>query len=129
MSALSLYRRWLAAAILAAGLALLTAVPVAQAATSPCRVRNLTQDTYGRSLIRMVERAKDGDRLRVRGTCRGEVIVRHDITIRGMGPSPTLTGRGETRVVRVKRGAEVTLRGLTIEHGRIGRFAYGGAAS
>lgn len=30
----------------------------------PCRVRNVSQETFGRSLIRMVEHARDDDRLR-----------------------------------------------------------------
>jgi hypothetical protein len=99
-----------------AGLLLVLTAPVAQGATPPCRVRNLAQDTFGRSLIRMTEKAEDGDRLRVRGTCPGTVVIHKDLTIVGVD-NATLTGRGRTRVVRVKRGAIVTIRHVTIQRG------------
>jgi hypothetical protein len=86
-------------------------------AASDCRVRNVTQDSYGHSLIRMADRARDGDRLWVKGTCPGEVIIRADIVIRGVGERPTLMGRDRWRVVRIVGLAKVVLRGLTIEHG------------
>jgi predicted outer membrane repeat protein len=88
-----------------------------QAATPGCRVRNVTQETSGASLVRIVRSARDGDRIRIRGTCRGEIVIGADITIEGRGASPTLTGRDQTRVVKVRRGAAVTLRDLTIQHG------------
>jgi hypothetical protein len=105
--------------ITAAGLAGLVA-PTTTAAPASCRVRNVTQDAAGSSLIRMVERAVDGDRLRVRGTCPGTIVIGSDIVIRGVGVMPTLTGMGERRVVRILAPARVTLRGLTVERGHIG---------
>ena len=86
--------RLTATTVLAAVLVALTA-PVAPGADqpSPCRVKNVSQDTSGRSIIHMVEKAKDGDRLRVRGTCPGQMVIDVDTVIRGVGAQPTLTGR------------------------------------
>src|SRR5262245_47451067 len=116
MNTFMLVRRSLAATF-ASGIALLLAVSVGQAATpAPCRVRNVNQSTSGRSLIRMVEHAGNGDRLQVRGTCRGEIVIDSDIAVRGFGDA-VLTGRDRARVVRVKKGAKVTLRDLVITRG------------
>jgi hypothetical protein len=109
------------AVVVALGLALLMAAPAAHGATpAPCRVRNVTQDDYGRSLIRMVERAVDGDRLRIHGACPGPIVIRRDIVIRGVGAGATLTGRWDGTVVEVKRGSTSTVRGLKIWHGDAG---------
>jgi hypothetical protein len=102
---------------LAIGLASLVP-PLAAAAASPCRVRNVDQGTAGGSLKAMAAAADDGDRLRVRGVCRGEVVVASDITIRGVGEGPAVTGLGVRRVLRVQPGAEVTIRDLLIRDGR-----------
>jgi hypothetical protein len=111
------------ALVLAAGLMAVTA-PVALGTTSSCRVRNVTQDTSGRSLIRMVGTATDGDQLTVRGTCAGQIIIGADIGILGRGDAPTLVGRRD-RVVKVKRDARVTLEGLRIQGGQTGREGAG----
>jgi hypothetical protein len=117
MSALKPVRRWLVA-VMALGLLPMVAVPVAQAGTSaPCRVWNVTQDTTGRSLVRMVERAVAGDRLHVRGTCVGGVVVAVDLSLVGMGAGATLSGDGRDRVLHVRAGARVVLTGLTLERG------------
>lgn len=94
------------------------------AGAAPCRVRNVTQDTSGRSLIGMVGAAEDGDRLRVRGSCPGEVVIDVDIVIRGVDGA-RLAGRRQGRVVLVRTGARVTLRSLIVEGGG---FARGGGA-
>jgi hypothetical protein len=117
MGASTLFRLWLAASA-AVGLVLVMAVPAAHGATPPCRVRNVTQDTAGRSLIRMVRRAADGDRLRVRGTCKGEVVIRRDITIEGVGDRPIITGEGAHRGVVIHCETKVTLDNLIIKRGR-----------
>jgi hypothetical protein len=105
------------ALLLGAGPALV--VPqAAEAASAPCRVRNITHGTASGSLIRAVERSRDGDHLLVRGTCPGPVVIATDIVIVGGGTAPTLTGRERTRVVTVQRGARVTLRGVLIKSGR-----------
>ena len=103
----------------------LTAPPTTEAATS-CRVRNVTQDTTGRSLKRMVRNSRDGDRLIMRGTCDGTVGIRANTVISGRGTRPTITGRGERRVVRVTRRATVVLRGLRVLRGRV-RGGYNGS--
>ena len=91
--------------------------PAATEAAAPCRVRNLTQDTRGSSLKRMVERTRNGDKLIMRGTCAGLVRIRTDIVIEGKGKAPAITGRGKTRVVWVKRGATVVLKRLRVQRG------------
>ena len=85
-------RRFVIAASLSAAL-LATVVPSVTLGVSPCRVRNVDQGTTG-SLKAMAAAADDGERLRVRGVCRGEVVVSSDIVIRGLGDQPTVTGRG-----------------------------------
>lgn len=104
--------------LLLATTAVLSTAPAA-ATAAPCRARNVPQDTHGHSLIRMVERARAGDLLRVRGTCPGEIVIARDLVIRGMDGA-ALTGRGKTRVVRVTQGATVTLTGLRIVRGDSG---------
>ena len=79
----------------------------------------------GGSLIGLVAAAVDGDRLRVQGTCPGEIVIREGIVITGVGDRPTLTGRDRTRVVSVERGATVTLRQLRIRRGE-GEYKAGG---
>jgi hypothetical protein len=107
------------AGIFALGALLIVAIPaVATADSTTCRVRNLTQGTEGGVLAPMIGQARDGDRLRVRGTCDAGVTIDKDIVISGMGVGATLTGNGRTRVLSVQRGATVTLRDLTIEGGR-----------
>jgi predicted outer membrane repeat protein len=92
------------------------ASPVAQA-TDPCRIRNLTQDSVGSSLKKMVRAARDGDRLWVRGTCVGDVVISKDLVIRGRGDRAVVTGLDRYRVFRIREGATVTLRDLLISHG------------
>ena len=103
--------------IVAMGLTILVP-PLVTGAASPCRVRNVDQGTNGGSLKAMAASANDGDRLRVRGVCRGEVVVTNDITIRGVGDTPTVTGQGIRRVFRVQPGATVTIKQLRIRDGR-----------
>ena len=83
----------LALALLLVGGEGLVAPPPTEAAAS-CRVRNVTQGTKGSSLIRMVRRSRDGDKLICRGTCDGTVVIKTDIVITGKGRHPTITGRG-----------------------------------
>ena len=92
------------------------ASPVAQA-TAPCRVRNATQDSVGASLKQMVRAAHDGDRLWVRGSCIGDVVIGKDLVIRGQGDRPVVTGLDRHRVFFVREGATVKLRDLLISHG------------
>ena len=103
--------------IVAMGLTILVP-PLVTGAASPCRVRNVDQGTSGGSLKALAAAANDGDRLRVRGVCRGEVVVTNDITISGVGDSPTVTGQGIRRVFRIQPGATVTIKKLRIRDGR-----------
>src|SRR5687767_10827928 len=79
----------------------MTSVTTASAADGPepCRVRNPGQHTHGRSLVRMVERAADGDHLQVSGLCRGAVVIRRDLVIRGRDDGAVLSGEERARVV------------------------------
>ena len=104
----------------------LVAPPTTEAATS-CRVRNVSQGTQGRSLKRMVRRSRDGDRLIMRGTCAGQVVIGTDIVITGKGQRPTISGWGKRRVVAVKPGARVVLRNLRVQRGRTDKGTAGGA--
>src|SRR5687768_13023393 len=72
-------------------------------AASPGRVRNVTQDTSGRSLIRMVERAEDADQLRVQGTCRAGLSITKNLEISGVPDRATLTGLDRSRVLEIRR--------------------------
>ena len=84
-----------------------------------CRVRNVTQGTSSRSFRVVVVLAHDGDHLRVRGDCptRGMVIDK-DLDIQGLGVAPTLDGQARYRVLRIRKGAVVTLRHLVLTRGR-----------
>ena len=82
----SLMFRWLGIpALLLVAFVEATSPQASLGAGPTCRVRNVTQDTTGSSLIRMVGRAVDGDELRVRGTCPGQVVVQVDIAHRRDG--------------------------------------------
>lgn len=102
--------------------------PAAAADSAPCKIHNVTQDETGRSLRPMVRRAHAGDRLLVRGTCPSfGAYIERDLTIRGVGQRPTLTGRdGYFHILSVKRGAHVVLRDLIIERTREGAIINGG---
>jgi len=123
-----------AVSLLLLGALALSAVPspVASAAGDPvrCRVRNTTQGTSSRFFRIVVALAEDGDHLRVRGRChtRGAAIAK-DLVITGVGEAPTLDGRGRYRVLRVRPGAVVTLRNLTLAHGVPRNYAQRGYLS
>ena len=106
--------------LLAAALTVAAPPPTSAAERTTCRVHNVTQDMSGRSLIRMVEKADDGDRLRVRGTCPGPVVIDADLVIQGVGDHATVAGPGpgrRGRVVRITGAADVVLRDLIVERG------------
>jgi hypothetical protein len=111
--------RLLAAALLASVALGTEGTPAAQAGTSTCRVRNVTQDTGGRSFAKVVVAAHDGDRLRVRGVCTSrDVRIDVDLSIRGVGHDrAVLTGTGDTRVLRVAGDTVAMLRHLKLTDG------------
>src|SRR4051794_39514326 len=91
-----------AAALMVLGLLTLSmfaAPAVGAAGAAPCRVHNLTQETGSSRLRSMVEAARDGDELTVRGMCTGGIVVGVDIVIRGVGRAATITGRDRVRVL------------------------------
>src|SRR5688500_17456656 len=92
------------------GIVVVMTLPSVTVAADPCRVRNVDQGTTGGSLKAMAVAAADGETLRVRGVCRGQVVVSDDITIRGVGEGPAVTGQGDRRVFRITSGADVTIR-------------------
>jgi predicted outer membrane repeat protein len=65
----------------------------------------------------MVRAARDGDRLWLRGTCVGDVVIGKDLVIRGNGDRAVVTGLDRYRAFRIKEGATVKLRDLLISHG------------
>lgn len=97
----------------------ISGVAVAHAETSTCRVRNVTQDTAGRSFARLVGAAQDGDRLTVRGTCLARRVRIHvDITIRGVGDRPAvLDAKGVGKVLFIGHDSVLVLRHLAITGG------------
>lgn len=108
-------------------LLLLTAIALPAATVPPsvagghstvCRVRNVTQGTWGGSFARMVSASRRGDRLRVRGHCVSlDVVIRHDLTITGVEDA-ILHGDDEDRVLRVATRATVVVRHLRLSRGR-----------
>jgi hypothetical protein len=94
--------------------------PAVQAGSdaAPCRVRNVTQGTAGRSLGALVDAAHDGDLLVVRGVCTGGVTIDKALTIRGVADPATLTGRRGNRVLTVAGAAMVTIHNVAIQSGR-----------
>lgn len=89
------------------------------AKASTCWVRNVTQDTAGRSFARMVDAARDGDRLTVRGVCTSRgVVIAANLVLRGVGEDrAVLTARGEGRVLRVVSGTVAVLRRVKVTDG------------
>jgi hypothetical protein len=82
-----------------------------------CRVVNVTQNTVGHTFNAMVHAAVDDDHLQVHGTCTGGAVTSADLTIDGFGDAATVTGGGAVRVLKVKQGANVTVRDLSIVRG------------
>lgn len=119
-------------AVAGAGLALAVAVPTRVAAHSDqtaCLVRNITQHTEGRAWLPMLRASRDGDVLRIRGTCVGGGVIRTDILVQGKGPSPTLTGLGKRRVVQVAADATVRMARLRLVDGHVTQGAASGRAA
>jgi hypothetical protein len=102
-------------------LALVATAPVTALSPTTCRVRNLDTGTTRTSLQEAVRTATPGDRLTVRGICRGTTRIGKDLTIRGVptttSSKPILDGALRGTVVRVRDGVRVTLRELTVRRG------------
>jgi hypothetical protein len=109
---------WAAIAAVVVCIPGVSAGSVVEAADPPaCHVRNVTRDTAGRTLRGMTRAAQDGDRLWVRGTCVGGVVIGKDLVIAGRGDHAVVTGLEQYRVFRIRAGATVVMRHLTISHG------------
>ncbi len=86
-----------------------------------CRVKNLSTGVTKGSLRKAAKAASPGDRLTLRGICRGTTTLGKDLTIRGThtrtsGP-PALSGMDRGTVVTVAAGTAVKIVGLTIRGG------------
>jgi hypothetical protein len=89
--------------------------PTAGAASSPCRVTNLTtQQVYvgtGSNLQTAIGQATSGTTLRIRGICVGTFSIGKSLTLIGRPtaafPSPTLDGNDAGTVLRVSAGPVV----------------------
>jgi hypothetical protein len=108
-----------------AGTMLATGLPAAAASPRACRVANPDTGRSTGSLQRAVRAASKGDRLVVRGTCRGVTWIGKDLSIRGVQTAtsgrPVLDGAGEGTVLKIGARATVTLRDLTVRRGAASR--------
>jgi hypothetical protein len=102
-------------------LALVATAPVTALSPTACRVRNLDAGTTRATLQGAVWAARAGDRLTVRGICRGTTRIGKDLTIRGVRTAtarkPILDGAMRGTVVVARNGVRVTLRELTLRRG------------
>lgn len=110
------------------------AAPAAAGTGAACRVRNLDTGITRKSLQGAVNWAVHGNRLTLRGTCRGTTTIAKTLWITGIrtrtsGP-PILDGDHKGNVVVVKANVAVTMKQLTIRNGRVtqdgGPWAGGG---
>lgn len=121
-------------AVVVAGSIAAVSAPAA-AATTGCRVKNVTQSTWfatatGRALTRAIERAHPGDRLNVFGRCRGSFGLDKNLSLYGgtNRREPTvLDGGGVTgSVLFVPEGVTAALTRLTITGGVVTTRVGGG---
>ncbi len=96
--------------------------PTSAASPTACRVRNLDTGVTKTGLQKAVRAATAGDRLTVRGTCRGRTrINRQRLTITGIrrpgSGQPTLVGNQWGSTLSVPGGKKVWLTKLTIRGG------------
>jgi hypothetical protein len=125
-------RTWRLLLATAVALALLMASGATKASAAlptACSVKNT--DT-GRTFARFqqaVKTAKPGASLVVNGTCHGTTVIRISLAIDGerekRAGRPILDGDAKVKhVLRIRPGVRVTIRGLTIQGGRV-RNLYG----
>ncbi len=99
------------------------------ASPSTCSVENAQTGATFEAVQDAVDAVPSGSTLRISGMCIGRVAIEHK-TLRLFGvatddqPDPTLDGSHRTRVLTVT-GAHVTVRDLTLTHGRA---VWGGGA-
>jgi hypothetical protein len=101
-------------------------------ATTDCAVRDEQSGLGYGSLSSAIQAAAAGDILRVQGTCRGNFVIRKDLTLRGASSPESgaaiLDGRYRNTVVRVDAGS-VHLIGLVIRHSSGGPGVYTAGSS
>ena len=121
MAGISLRRAWASLVAATLMLALLTAAPVAAASPTACRVKNLDTGVTKARLQTAVWSARAGDRLTVKGTCRGTTIINKDLTISGVRTAasgkPILDGARTRRVIAIRPKVTVKMRSLTVRRG------------
>ena len=125
-------RRWrsLMAAVLSGALIVATAGSVG-AGSEPCRVKNLDSGQRHSKLQSAVTAATSGDRIEVRGTCRGSTTIDRDLTVKGYWTRAWGRARLEgtevgTFVLTVKPGVSLTLKSTTAFAARADRDGNGG---
>ena len=123
-------RACIAAVVALALLVTLGATSASAAKATTCSVANT--DT-GRTYIRLqqaVDAAKPGAHLVVKGTCHGGTFIDKDLVIVGTktkrAGESDLTGGNKARVLVIKQGVKVHIRGLTIRKGKATRIRNGG---
>jgi hypothetical protein len=126
-------RLLVAAALVLVLILTLEASPAAGASREACRVTNAgTGRTHAR-LQQAVNAAQPGDRLVVKGVCRGGTFIDKDIAITGVKTrrtgKPVLDGDGKARVLTVKPTVKVSVRSLVIRDGKATRIPDGGGIS
>ena len=113
--------RPIAAPIVALALvAMLGVTSVSATSATACRVQNTDMGKSFTALQPAVDAAKRGDRLTVRGTCRGRTIIDRSIVIVGVPEadpkrSPTISGGDDARVIVVRKALKVRIEGLRIQ--------------
>ena len=116
-------RMTIAAIVVLAVAVTLGAAPASAGTPGDCVVRNGRVDRAYKRLQPAVDAARRGDRLTVRGTCRGSTIIDRKLAIVGV-PSqelgrPILSGAGKGRVLRVEPGILVRVQDLVVLRGKM----------
>lgn len=93
-----------------------------------CHVRNAMSGVVKGSLQGAVWAAKSGDKLVLRGTCRGTTSIgQKKLLVKGTqnkrSRTPTLAGMDKGTVLEVKPGGNVTIEGITVRGGAAARAA------
>jgi predicted outer membrane repeat protein len=111
------------AGLLAAGLlaTIVGVTPVEAASPKACKVRNVSRGVSYPSLAAAVSRARNGNKLTVRGICKGRTTIQDKrLTIVGVRTKtsgmPTLLSNGTARVLTIKGPtADVTLKRIAVK--------------
>ena len=86
-----------------------------------CRIVNVRTGTAYTGTYDAVGGAQSGDKLRLRGICRGITKIDRDLTIVGVrprgAPRPTLSGNDASTVLSIGPGTRVEIRGIVIRDG------------